>query len=57
VAERKRFILESVVYAHKIIHDVHSKNEHGLVLKLDYKKAYDSVGWSFLDKMFFVKRI
>jgi hypothetical protein len=46
-----RFILESVVSAHEIIHDVHKKNEQGVVLKLDYEKAYDRVDWSFLDKM------
>lgn len=35
-----RYILESVT-AHEIIHSVHQKNEKGLVLKLDYEKAYD----------------
>jgi hypothetical protein len=38
---RGRFILESVVSAHKIIHDIVSRKEKGLVLKLDYEKAYD----------------
>jgi hypothetical protein len=48
---KKRYILQNVVSAHEIIHDVHSKKEQVLVLKLDFKKAYDRVDWSFLDKI------
>jgi hypothetical protein len=43
-----RYILESVVLAHEIIHSVNSKKEKGVVLKLDYEKAYDRVCWDFL---------
>jgi hypothetical protein len=46
-----RFILESVVAAHEIIHEVHKQKEEGAVLKLDYEKAYDKVSWSFLKEM------
>jgi len=45
------FILESVVAAHEIIHDVHKNKESGVILKLDYEKAYDRVSWSFLEEM------
>jgi mannosylglycoprotein endo-beta-mannosidase len=38
---RGRFILESVVTAHEVIHEIHSKKEQGLVFKIDYEKAYD----------------
>jgi hypothetical protein len=38
-----RFILESVVSAHKIIHDTMKNKDKGLVLKLDYEKVYDRV--------------
>jgi hypothetical protein len=48
---KKRNILESVVSRHEIIHEVHSKNEQDLVLKLDYQKSYNQVDWSLLDKM------
>jgi len=46
-----RFILESVVAAHEIIHDIHKNKESGVILKLDYEKAYDRVSWSFLEDM------
>lgn len=38
-----RFILESVMLAHEIIHRAVRNNEKGVVLKLDYEKAYDRV--------------
>lgn len=48
---KSRYILESVVAAHEIIHDIHRKKESGVVLKLDYEKAYDTVSWNFLRDM------
>jgi hypothetical protein len=36
---RGRFILESVVTAHEVIHEVHKNKDKGLVLKLDYEKV------------------
>jgi hypothetical protein len=41
--------LESVVVAHEIIHEIHRNKEEGIMLKLDYEKAYDRVSWSFLE--------
>jgi hypothetical protein len=38
-----RFILESVMSAHEIIHETIKSNKKHVVLKLDYKKAYDRV--------------
>lgn len=46
-----RYILESVVAAHEIIHEVNKNKEAGVILKLDYEKAYDRVSWSFLEDM------
>jgi hypothetical protein len=43
-----RYILESVVVTHEIVHSLHKSKEKGVVLKLDYEKAYDKVSWDFL---------
>jgi hypothetical protein len=45
---RRRYILESVVIAHEVIHSVHKAKELGVVIKLDYEKAYDRVNIDFL---------
>jgi hypothetical protein len=45
---RGRFILESVVTAHEVIHEIHSQKQKGLVFRIDYEKAYDRVNLDFL---------
>jgi hypothetical protein len=52
-----RFILESVVAAHEIIHDVVRGGKKGVMLKLDYEKAYDRVSWYFLEKMLLFQKV
>ena len=46
-----RFIVESIVAAHEIIHAVHARKMSGFVFKLDYEKAYDMVNREFLVDM------
>jgi hypothetical protein len=46
-----RNILKGVVVLHEVIHELKSSNRKGLILKLDFKKAYDRVRWSFLEQV------
>lgn len=46
-----RYILDSMVTAHEIIHEIHQKKVKGILLKLENEKAYDRVSWDFLDHM------
>ena len=46
-----RYILESVVMAHEVIHEIKKSGSQGLVLKLDYEKACARVSWEFLFDM------
>jgi hypothetical protein len=51
---RDRYILESVVVAHEVIHSLHKSKELGVIIKLDYEKAYD---WVNLDFLFEILRV
>jgi hypothetical protein len=46
-----RYILESVVSAHEVIHSVSHGKQKGAILKLDYEKAFDKVNLDFLDEL------
>ena len=43
-----RFILDGVLIVHEVLHELRVKKKEGIVLKLDFEKAYDKVNWSFL---------
>jgi hypothetical protein len=43
-----RSIMNNVLAMHEILHETKRKGEVGVVLKLDFEKAYDKVNWSFL---------
>ena len=45
-----RFILEGVVTLHETIHELKRKKQSGILLKLDFEKAYDKVNWDFLQQ-------
>jgi hypothetical protein len=45
-----RNIMEGVVMLHEIIHELHRKKMSGVVLKLDFEKAYDKLSWTFLQQ-------
>ena len=45
-----RNILDGVVILHETLHELHTKKLNGVILKIDFKKAYDKVKWSFLQQ-------
>lgn len=44
-------ILEGLVILHKVLHELRSKGKRGLILKINFKKAYDMVRWDFLEEV------
>jgi hypothetical protein len=40
---------------HEIIHEIHKKKMSGVILKLDFEKAYDRVNWEFLQQTLQIK--
>jgi hypothetical protein len=45
-----RNILDGVVVLHETVHELHAKKLNGVILKLDFEKAYDKVKWSLLQQ-------
>jgi predicted enzyme involved in methoxymalonyl-ACP biosynthesis len=50
-----RNIMEGVVILQETIHELHRK-ESGVILKIDFKKAYDKVKWPFVKQVLEMKR-
>jgi hypothetical protein len=46
-----RYIMDGVVSLNEILHEVRQKKQSGVVLKIDFEKAYDKVNWQFLHYM------
>jgi hypothetical protein len=44
----RRYILDGVVVLHETIHELKRRKQNGIILKLDFEKAYDKVNWEFL---------
>jgi hypothetical protein len=43
-------IMEGAVVLHETIHELHRKKQNGVILKIDFEKAYDKVRWSFFQQ-------
>jgi hypothetical protein len=46
----RKLILEGLVILHETIHELHRKKMDGILLKIDFEKAYDKVKWLFLQQ-------
>ena len=46
-----RNILEGVPILHEVVHELTTKGKKGLILKIDFEKAYDKVRWNFLKEV------
>jgi hypothetical protein len=45
-----RNMMDGVMSLHEILHEAKRKKQQGVVLKLDFEKAYDKVDWDYLMK-------
>jgi hypothetical protein len=50
-----KYILDCVVALHEVVHEVKRKKQNGIILKIDFEKAYDKVNWHFLYNMLQLK--
>uniref|UniRef100_C6JRP7 Reverse transcriptase domain-containing protein n=1 Tax=Sorghum bicolor TaxID=4558 RepID=C6JRP7_SORBI len=50
-----RNILDGIVVLHEVILELQSSKDKGLVLKIDFEKAYDRVNWGFLEQVMEMK--
>jgi hypothetical protein len=45
---KDRNIMDGILALHEILHDTKIRKRDGLILKLDFEKAYDKLNWDFL---------
>jgi hypothetical protein len=45
-----RNVMEGVIILHETIHEMHRNKQNGVILKIDFKKAYDKINWSFVQQ-------
>jgi hypothetical protein len=43
-------IMEGVIVLHETIHEMHRKKQDRVILKIDFKRGYDKVNWSFVQQ-------
>ena len=43
------------VMLHETIHELHRKRQDGVILKLDFEKAYDKIKWPFIQQVLRIK--
>jgi hypothetical protein len=51
----RRHILGGILILHETIHELHRNKLDGVLLKIDFEKAYDKVKWPFLQQVMQMK--
>ncbi|GKV25422.1 hypothetical protein SLEP1_g34864 [Rubroshorea leprosula] len=46
-----RQLIDSVLALNELVHDFKRRKEMGILFKVDFEKAFDSVDWDYLDSM------
>ncbi|GKA22184.1 cysteine-rich receptor-like protein kinase [Tanacetum coccineum] len=46
-----RFILDGILIANETVEYIKRKKDKGLIFKVNFEKAYDSINWAFLSNM------
>ncbi|GKV46692.1 hypothetical protein SLEP1_g53669 [Rubroshorea leprosula] len=46
-----RQLIDSVLALNELVHDLKRRKEMGILFKVDFEKAFDSVDWDYLDSM------
>ena len=46
-----RYIHDRAVLLHEIMHELRVSKKQGVVFKIDFEKAYDSVNWNFVEEV------
>lgn len=46
-----RYILDGVVILHETLHELWRRKQKGIIFKIDFEKAYDSVSWNFVEEV------
>ena len=52
---KKMNIMTGLMALHESLHETKKKNEVGIILKLNFEKAYDKVNWTFLFDSFKIR--
>jgi hypothetical protein len=42
--------MEWVIILHEMFHEMHRRKQSGVILKLDFEKAYDKINWSLVQQ-------
>jgi hypothetical protein len=51
-----RNIMEGMIILHETIHELHRKKQNGVILEIEFEKAYDKVKWPFVKQVLEMKR-